>query len=53
MNGDFLNWRKRFSGTGSTEIPQQDEPEILTPRHIIIKMAKIKDKENFKGRREK
>ena len=39
----------RYPGTGSTEGPKEDETNRPTPRHIIIKMAKVKDKENSKG----
>lgn len=38
-------WRNIYLGTGSTESPKQDEPKLKpTPRHIIIKMEKVKQK---------
>ena len=43
----------RYLGTGSTEGPKEDEFR-LTPRHITIEMAKVKDKEIIlKAAREK
>ena len=33
--------------------PKKLNPNRPTPRHIIIKMAKVKDKEDSKGAREK
>ena len=32
---------------GSTESPKQVDPKRTTPRHIIIKMTKVKDKERI------
>ena len=44
----------RYPGTGSTEGPKQDKPKQTTPRHTIIKMAKVKYKERIlKAAREK
>ena len=36
--------RNRYPGTGSTEVPKQDEPNRTTPRHIVIKKAKVKER---------
>ena len=33
--------------------PNKLDPKRTTPRHIIIKMPKVKDKENFKSRKRK
>ena len=30
-------------------VPIKKEPKMLTPRHIIMKMVKFKDRENLKG----
>ena len=38
--------RNRYLGTGSTEGPK---PKRLTQRHIIIKTAKVKNKEDSKS----
>ena len=48
-----LTWgRKRHPG--STESAKQDQPKGHHSRHIVIKMAKIKDKERIlKAAREK
>ena len=32
-------------------VPNKMNPKRLTPRHIIIKMPKVKDKENLKAAR--
>ena len=44
-----LAWRgypsrypNRYLSTGSIEGPKQDDPKQSTPRHIIIKKAKVK-----------
>jgi len=36
-----------YIGTGSTEGPKQVNPNRPTPRTIICKMAKLKDKQRF------
>ena len=41
----------RYPGTESTEGPKQDETRH-SPRHIIIKVAKDKDKERFLHKKE-
>ena len=48
MKESFLNLVKenRHASTGSTEGPKQDE-NIPTPRQIIIKMPKLKNKERI------
>ena len=44
----------RHTSPGSTESPKQVGPKRPTPKHIIIKMPKVKDKERiFKAAREK
>ena len=35
---------KGYQDTGSTEGPKMLNPNMSTPRHIIIKMAKVKDR---------
>ena len=37
----------RHQGTGTTEGPNKLNPNRPTPRHITIKMAKVKDKERI------
>jgi len=37
-----------FQAQEAQKSPNKMSPETLTPRHIIIKMAKIKDKEKLK-----
>ena len=32
-------------------VPMKKNAKRPTPRHVIIKMAKFKDKENFKGKK--
>ena len=34
-------------------VPNKIDAKRLTPRHIIIKMSKVKDKENLKGSKRK
>ena len=38
---------KRQKSSGSTESPNEDESKETQPRHIIIKMAKVKDKQRI------
>ena len=47
----FFNLGKEaYLGPGITESPKQGKLEMNHRRHIIIKMAKVKDKErNLKG----
>lgn len=37
---------KRHPDTGSSEIQNKMNPKGPTPRHMIIKMPKVKDKES-------
>ena len=39
--------RNSHSSPGSTESPSQDKPKRNTPRHILIKLTKIKYKEKI------
>ena len=42
---NFPNLKKEiYTSTGSTEGPKQDKPKRPTPIHIIIKMAKVKER---------
>ena len=44
----------RHASPGSSRIPNKLNPKRITPRHIMIKLPKIKDKErNLKAAREK
>ena len=43
MSENFPNLKETYQATGSTEGPRQVEPKQATPRHIIIKIAKVKD----------
>ena len=46
--------RNRHASPGSTESPKQMDAKRPTPRHVIIKMPKVKDKERIlKAAREK
>ena len=49
MTENFPNLvKKQHTSLGSTESSTQDvDPKRLTPRHIIIKMPKFKDKERI------
>ena len=42
----------RQAGAGSTDSPKQDGCKETTPRHIIIKMPEVKDKERVLKARE-
>ena len=42
----------RYLGTGRKEGPQKDVPNRPTPRHTVIKMAKVKER-ILKAAREK
>ena len=56
MAENFFNLMKKKNDTssGSTKSPIKIKPKRPTPRHIIIKMANIKDKERIlKAAREK
>ena len=45
---------KRHTSPGNADSPKQHRPKEAQPRHIIIKMAKLKDNERtFKATREK
>ena len=53
MTENFLNLVKE-NDTQVQEVqrvPNKMNPKRLTPRHIIIKMPKVKDKENLKAAR--
>ena len=45
MSENFPNLKE--TDTGSTEAPNKLNPNRPTPRHIIIKMTKVKDKERI------
>ena len=47
LNNDQLEEWNKYPSIGSTEGPKKDEFKV-TARHIIIKIAKFKDKENYK-----
>ena len=54
MSENFPNLKETYQDTASTEGPKQVEPKQAHTRHIIIKMAKVKDKERIlKAAREK
>ena len=37
----------RYSGTGRTEGPKQDDTKQTHTKHIVIKMSKVKQKERI------
>lgn len=39
-----LAWRNRHPGLGSSGKPKQDEPERTTPRCLMIKISKFKER---------
>ena len=48
MSENFPNLKEnRYQDTESTKAPNKLNPNRLTPRHIIMKVAKVKDKERI------
>ena len=44
---------RKHSSSGSAETPNQINSRKNTPRHILIKLTKIKDRENIKSNKGK
>ena len=54
MKENFPNLAKEIDFQEAQRVPKKLDPKRSTPRHIIIKLPKIKDKENIlKAAREK
>ena len=55
MKGNFPNLVKEIDMQvqEAKRVPNKIDAKRLTPRHIIIKMSKVKDKENLKGSKRK
>ena len=55
INENFLTWERKDSiqVQESQRVPNKMNPKGSTARHIIIKMEKIKDRENLKSSKEK
>ena len=54
MKENFLNLAKGIDFQEAQRVPKKLDPRRNTPRHIIIPLPKIKDKERiFKAAREK
>ena len=51
MKENFPNFVKEINieVQETQRVPNKVDPKRSTPRHIIIKMPKVKDKENFKS----
>ena len=55
MAENFLKLKKEtdFQVQEAQRVPSKMNTKRPTPRHIIIKMAKVKDKENLRGSKRK
>ena len=53
MKEDFPNLVKEIDFQEAQRVPTKLDPKTDTPRHIIIKLPKIKDKENLKSNKRK
>ena len=56
MKENFPNWAKEIDFQEAQEaqrIPKKLDPRRNTPRHIIITLPKIKDKESLKSSKRK
>ena len=55
MKENFPNWLQEIDMQvqESQRVPNKMDGQRLTPRHIMIKMPKVKDKENLKSSKRK
>ena len=55
MKENFLNLVKEIDiqVQKAQRVPNKMDPKRTIPRHIVIKMPKVKDKENFKSSKRK
>ena len=53
MKENFPNLAKEIDFQEAQRVPTKLDPKTNTPRHVIIKLPKIKDKENLKSNKRK